>query len=118
MQNIVKLLPPTSERFNADGLWVADCYTDARYTFSKPTKRRNYVRILAALHAFNFHGIAPTRKTIAYVLGEPTRPGWGSSKWAALKQAGLLDYCRRGRTIVYYVTTRGLDFLAQLGLAD
>ncbi len=114
MTNTVKLLPFTAETFRADGWWGRCVYTDARYTFSKPTVKRNYVRLLATVRAFNCHGILPTRKDVAGVLGEPTRPGWGSSKWAALQQAGLLDSGREGRTTVYFMTPRGLDFLKQL----
>ena len=117
MTNTVKLLPTTSKTWTANDTVPYGCYTDARYMFSKPTVKRNYVRLLYTVLAFNGHGMTPTRKAVAEVLGEPTRPGWGSSKWAALQQAGLLDSARVGRTTVYFMTPRGLDFLKQLDAA-
>ena len=126
MKNTVKLLPPTDERFNTDGHWVTDCYTDSRYTFGAPTMDRKYVRTLLAVRDFQrtFH-IAPTKSMVALALGEPDPTkrskwsnlpsNWGTSRWNALHKAGLLDHVReKGNRVVWFLTPRGVDYLKQL----
>lgn len=100
-------------------------YTDSRYSFTKPNENRKYVKTLAVISAFNAKGMLPDRALVAANLHEPdptritaqgpwgkTRSNWGNSRWAALRQAGLITSWRNGNAVHYAVTVKGIELLA------
>ena len=114
-------------------------YTDSNYTFTAPTPSRRYIDYLAQIAKCNASGFNPTRKQVQVALGDPdpTQPSayaqkeleirrknhkkiydwmkspsnWGNSRWAALKQAGLIRSERVGKTVRYQITGEGLMLL-------
>ena len=113
-------------------------YTDSNYTFTDPNKDRRYIAYLAQIEKCNANGFDPTRKQVQVALGDPdpTQPNdwnrkeiarrkragldykdlergsnWGNSRWAALKQAGLIRSIRKGNTVRYQITGEGFRLL-------
>jgi len=114
-------------------------YTDSRYTFTHPTSKRRYIKYLEQIAKCNANGFEPTRKQVQVALGDPdpTKPNdwnrklaraakrrgeevpawmkqhssWGNSRWAAMKQAGLIRSERVGNTVRYQITSDGLLLL-------
>ena len=104
-------------------------YTDSNYTFTDPNKDRRYIAYLAQIEKCNANGFDPTRKQVQVALGDPdpTKPSdwarkhpswnctprcnWGNSRWAALKQAGLIRSERVGNTVRYQITGEGFRLL-------
>lgn len=118
---------------------MATRYTDSNYTFTDPNKDRRYIAYLAQIEKCNANGFDPTRKQVQCALGDPdpTKPNdwnreeiarrarrgleipadlkrgsnWGNSRWAALKQAGLIRSIRKGNTVRYQITGEGFRLL-------
>ena len=118
---------------------MATRYTDSNYTFTDPNKDRRYIAYLAQIEKCNANGFDPTRKQVQCALGDPdpTKPNdwnreeiarrkrrgleipadlkrgsnWGNSRWAALKQAGLIRSERVGNTVRYQITGEGFRLL-------
>ena len=100
-------------------------YSDARYTFTNPTPERKYIKTLDAIRKFNMKGVSPTRKDICLTMGEPDpteitgmgwgdkpiRKNWGTSRFNALHQAGLIALSREGKTVRYTLTANGAMLL-------
>ena len=101
-------------------------YTNARYSFTNPTPTRKYVKYLAQIAKCNANGFNPTRKQVQVALGDPdptrivgydnywkknVRSNWGNSRWAALRQAGLIRSERVGGSVRYQITSDGLLLL-------
>ena len=103
-------------------------YTDSRYAFTKPTPDRKYVKTLAVIAKFNAEGMLPDRALVAANLHEPlpnrivgydnywkknVRSNWGCSRWAALRQAGLITSWRSGNSVHYAITDKGIELLGR-----
>lgn len=114
-------------------------YSDSRYTFTGATPERKYIKYLAQIAKCNSNGFEPTRAQVQVALGDPdpTKPNswnreearefkrrgkeipawlkrgsnWGNSRWAAMKQAGLIRSERVGNTVRYQITGEGLLLL-------
>lgn len=113
-------------------------YTDSNYTFTGATPDCKYIKYLAQIAKYNSDGYEPTRKEVQVWLGDPdpTKPNdwnrkliarckrngldykdlerasnWGNSRWAAMKQAGLIRSERVGNTVRYQITADGLMLL-------
>ena len=101
-------------------------YTDSRYAFTSPSRNRKYIQYLREIEAFNMRGIQPTRKEVQVSLGDPDptkktstwkygseRSNWGNSRWAAMREAGLIRSKRdpHGNTVRYQITGDGIMLL-------
>lgn len=99
-------------------------YTDSRYTFTDATPKRKYIKYLAQIAKCNANGFEPTRAQVQIALGDPDptkktafykygsdRCNWGNSRWAAMKQAGLIHSERVGNAVRYRITGQGILLL-------
>lgn len=94
-------------------------YSGASYQFTnvKPTSRT--MATIAVIAGYNAVNYFPTRREIAAALGEPDPSAkpysfgncWGSSRYAALQEAGFILKERDGKTFRYTVTQRGYQAL-------
>ena len=93
---------------------MSKTYTDARYTFTSPTRDCKYVKTLEVIAGFNAKGILPDRALVSDVLHDPKDHGWGSSRWAALRQAGFITSWRYGNKVHYAITSNGIKLLSSV----
>ena len=104
--------------------YTDSCYVQ-RQAFTKPNASRKYIKTLAVIAKFNAEGMLPDRALVAANLHEPDptritargdwgkqRSNWGNSRWAALRQAGLITSWRSGNAVHYAVTVKGIELLA------
>lgn len=83
------------------------------YTFKNPTPNSRYVKVLVALRDGE-----KTKEEVHKIVGLENWPGMASGMWTALRREGLVDFERRGNTVIWFITPRGMDFLDEAGITE